>query len=74
METFRLFALAALGSMGIMELTDYPVLDQLPTEPLNVIAKSILSLTAGLLAALINRFYNKRINGNKKYRKQNKKQ
>ncbi|MBS2099094.1 hypothetical protein [Carboxylicivirga linearis] len=62
METLRLFTLAVIGSLGFMELTDYSVSELVPEESLEPLIKSILSLLAGILTALISRLFRKKVN------------
>lgn len=69
MEAFKFFVLAALGSLGFMELTDYSVTDLVPKETPEYLVKWILSLMAGLLAALISRFFKRKERRHHKHRK-----
>nr|WP_321409413.1 hypothetical protein [uncultured Carboxylicivirga sp.] len=61
METLKLFVLAVAGTLGFMELTDYSVSELVPKESWEPLIKSILSLTAGILTALISRLFRRKI-------------
>ncbi len=72
MEILKNFIPASIGTLGFLQLTE-------PFEPLTesgdpqeILIKSILSILAGLLTALLSRAYKRFTNKPRSYRKNNK--
>jgi len=74
METLKLFAIAFIGSLGFMELTNYSVSELVSGESWEPLIKSILSLSAGILTALISRLFRRKVNDKSNKKSQTKKQ
>ncbi len=57
MQTIKNFLLIAVITIGIMEITNIPVLTDSSGQALELLVKSIIALLAALITALLRRLY-----------------
>lgn len=59
MNGLKNFVIGALGALGIMEITDAQILSPSDADPQSLITRPVITLLAGVLSALLSRWFRK---------------